>query len=268
MTNNRGQRTDGKGQITVFFFSVFCFLFSVFCFSAFAQSALDRAKSLYLEKKYWQSIEECGVVVKDHPNDPEILSEANYFTGASYLNLFDFLTAKKNFKVIVDKYKGSSYYEDAYLALGDVELLQENYHEALKAYTEFYVTNPSKKRLATLYFRLAEVNLKLNNQKEFKKYLDKLRQEFPQSFEAKDAKRLELHDTFYTVQVGAFTNYDNAEKFIAKLKDKGYDVYSVLCMLSGKKLCRIRIGKFESRAEAEELKKKLELDGYFAKIFP
>ncbi len=80
--------------------------------------------------------------------------------------------------------------------------------------------------------------------------------------------RLEGQDTFHTVQVGAFTNYDNAEKFIEELRKKGYDVYSVLCMLSGKKLCRVRIGKFETRGEAEALKKKLEKDGYFAKIFP
>ena len=236
--------------------------------TAFAQDELFKAKSFYLDKKYWQAIEECGAVIKSHPNQSDILSEANYLTGVSYVNLFDFLTAKKNFKAIVDKYKGSPYYEDAYLALGDIEFLLENYHDALRLYTEFYLTNPSKKRLATLYFRLAETNLKLENEKEHKKYLDKLEKEFPLSFEAKDARRLVNSDIFYTVQVGAFTNYDNAEKFIAGLKAKGYDVYSVLCMLSGKKLCRIRIGKFKTKAEAEELKKKLEAGGYYAKIFP
>ncbi len=151
---------------------VLLFIMSIVWVSgACAQATIDTAKSLYLEKKYWQAIEEFGTVIKDNPNNSEILAEANYFTGASYLNLFDFLTAKKNFKAIVEKYKGTAYYEDAYIALGDVELLQENYQEALKAYTEFYVSSPSKKRLATLYFRLAEVNLKLDNQKEYKKYL-------------------------------------------------------------------------------------------------
>jgi len=251
----------------------FLYLICVLCFVAcgrfaFALGSLDTAKSLYMEKKYCQAIEEFGAVISANPDAPEILSEANYFTGASYVNLFDFLTAKKNFKAIVEKYKGSAYYEDAYLALGDVEFLQENYREALKAYTEFYVTVPSTRRMATLYFRLAEVNLKLNNRKEFNKYLGKLRQEFPQTFEAKDAGRLEGQESFYTVQVGAFTNYDNAEKFIEVLRSKGYDVYSVTCMLAGKKLCRIRVGKFETRPEAEELKKRLERDGYFAKIFP
>ncbi len=233
-----------------------------------AQGALDKAEILFLQKKYWQAIEECTAVIQAHPNEPEVLSKANYIAGAGYINIFDFLTGKKSFMAIIAKYKNSAYYEDAYIALGDVEMLQENYKEALSIYAEFYRTNPSKKRLATLYFRLAEVNLKLNNDAEFKKYLSKLREEFPDSFEAKDSRRLEGLDTVYTVQVGAFADYDNAEKFIQDLKAKGYDVYSVLCMLSGKKLCRIRVGKLNSRAEAEELKKRLEKDGYFAKIYP
>lgn len=248
--------------------SAFVVAFLLISFDVWAQDSVAKANALFLKKQYWQAIEACTENIRNNPGNADILSESNYLAGASYVNLFDFLTAKKSFKVVVDKYKGSAYYEDAYLALGDVELLQENYYEALRLYTEFYVTSPSKKRLATLYFRLAEVNLKLGDQKEYKKYFDKLEQEFPLSFEARDARRLQGCDVFYTVQVGAFTHYDNAEKFIDQLKDKGYEVYSVLCMLSGKKLCRVRIGKFKTRGEAEELKKKLELDGYFAKIFP
>lgn len=207
-------------------------------------------------------------MINSHPNDPDLLAEANYFAGASYVNLFDFLTAKKSFKAVVEKYKGSAYYDDAHLGLGDIEFLQDNFQEALRVYMEFYATGPSKKRLATLYFRLAELNLKLGNKVEYHRYLDKLEGELPLSFEARDARRLIEPAFFYTVQVGAFTNYANAEKFIAELKAKGYEVYSVLCMLSGKKLCRIRIGKFQTRPEAEELKKRLESDGYYAKIFP
>ena len=234
----------------------------------YAQDVLERSKILFLQHQYWQTIQECATVIHDYPRSSELSCEANYFTAASYVNLFDFLTAKKNFKVIIDKYPGSSYYEDAYLALGEVEFLLENFKEALRVYTEFYNTNPSKKRLATLYFRLAEVNLKLGDKSEYKKYLDKLKTEFPRAFEARDAVRLADSDSFYTVQVGAFTNYANAEKFITDLKAKGYEVYSVLCLLADKKLCRIRIGRFKTSQEAENLKKKLETEGYFVKVFP
>lgn len=244
------------------------FLLACCASQALAQDPMAQAKAFYIQQHYWQAIQECGEVIKKNPGDNDILSEANYFAGASYANLFDFLTAKKNFRAIVEKYKGSKYYEDAYLGLGDVELIGENLYEALKVYTGLYITNPSKKRLATLYFRLSEVNLKLGNKEEYNKYLQKLQSEFPLSFEARDARRLVGHDVFYTCQVGAFTNYDNADKFVAELKTKGYEVYSVLCMLSDKKLCRVRIGKFKTRAEAENLKQKLEKDGYLVKVFP
>ena len=244
------------------------FLLACWVAQAWAQDPMAQAKAFYIQQHYWQAIQECGEVIKKNPGNTDILSEANYFAGASYANLFDFLTAKKNFSAIVEKYKGSKYYEDAYLGLGDVELLGENLYEALKAYTGFYITNPSKKRLATLYFRLSEVNLKLGNKEEYKKYLQKLQAEFPLSFEARDSKRLLGHDVYYTCQVGAFTNYDNAEKFVAGLKAKGYEVYSVLCMLADKRLCRVRIGKFKTLAEAENLKQRLEKDGYLVKIFP
>ena len=234
----------------------------------FAEIPMAKAKAFFMQKQYVEAIEECTAVIHEHPNDPDVLSEANYFAGASYANLFDFLTAKKNFDVIIAQYKGSPYYEDAYMGLGDVEFLQENYSQALKVYHDFLTTQPSKKRLATLYFRLAEVNLKMGDKAEYQKYFDKLQNEFPLSFEARDARRLTVHEDFYTVQVGAFTNYENAQRFIERLKSKGYDVYSVLCMLSGKKLCRIRIGKYKTLGEAEEVKKALEKDGYFAKIFP
>jgi tetratricopeptide (TPR) repeat protein len=169
---------------------------------------------------------------------------------------------------VVEKYAGTAVFEDAYLGWGDVEFLQENYVEALKVYEGFLNTKPSKKRLATLYFRLSEAYLKQGNREAYDKYLKKLQNEFPGTFEVRDARRIVEKDTFYTVQVGAFTNYENAEKFIAQLRSKGYEVYSVLCMLSGKKLCRIRIGKFRTENEAESLKHKLEQDGFYAKVFP
>lgn len=236
--------------------------------TAFAEDALSKAKTLFMQHQYWQTIQECADVINKYPQNTDLLSEANYFTGASYVNLFDFLTAKKNFKAIVEKYKGSAYYEDAYVGLGDIEFVQENYDEALRVYNDFLATHPSQKRLATVYFRLAEINLKKGNSQEYKKYYDRLQTDFPLSFEARDARRLSEQENLYTVQVGAFTSYANAEKFIDKLKAQGYDVYSVLCLLSGKKLCRVRVGKFKTLPEAQALKKKLEADGYFAKIFP
>ncbi len=233
-----------------------------------AEEPLAKAEVFYLQKLYVQAIEASQEAIQKHPQDVELVAHANYLTGASYVNLFDFLTAKKNFQTVVDRYKHSAYYEDAYLALGDVEFLQENLEEALLVYQAFLEEGPSPKRRATLYFRLAEAYLKGGDVAKSRVYLKRLREEFPGSFEARDAGRLNGEKVFYTVQVGAFTDFKNAETFVDGLKAKGYDVYSVLCMLSGKKLCRVRIGKFADPKEAEALQEKLTLDGYYSKIFP
>jgi tetratricopeptide (TPR) repeat protein len=230
--------------------------------------SLKQARAFFLQKNYVQVIDVCTRTLTQSSVSREAAAEANYLTATSYVNLFDFLTAKKNFKAIVEKCKGTAFYEDAYLGLGEVEFLQENLEEALKVYMEFEAANPSPKRRATLYFRLAELYLKKGDEANFKSYLARLESEFPNSFEVRDARRLTLDATVFTVQVGAFTNYENADKCIASLKEKGYDVYSVLCMLSGKKLCRIRVGRCPTMEEAEALKARLEKDGFFAKIFP
>lgn len=235
---------------------------------AFAADSLGSAKAFFLQEKYWQAIGECNALIRGGNQDKDILAQANYIAGVSYANLFDFLNAKKSFEVILGKYKGSSYYEDAYLGLGEIEFLQQNFDEALKVYLNFLDLNPTSKKKATVYFRLADIYIQQGDDAEYRRYVEKLKNEFPNSFEAFDADRLSEAVDFYTVQVGAFSDYNNAKKFIAELEARGYEVYSVLCMLSGKKLCRIRIGKFKTLDEARELKDKLELDGYFAKIFP
>jgi len=233
-----------------------------------AGEPLAKAEVFFLQKLYVQAIEAAQEVIQEHPDDARLMAHASYLTGASYVNLFDFLTAKQNFRVIITKYKDSAYYEDAYLGLGDIEFLQENLEEALQIYTAFADRGPTSKRRATLYFRLAELYLKNGDVVRSRDYLKRLREEFPLSFEARDAGRLEGEKVWYTVQVGAFTDFRNAKVFVEELKNKGYDVYSVLCMLSGKKLCRVRIGRFFGKREAQSLQERLTLDGYYSKICP
>ncbi|MGE5279998.1 MAG: SPOR domain-containing protein [Deltaproteobacteria bacterium] len=236
--------------------------------AAAAEEPLGKAEAFYLQKLYVQAIDAAQEAIRDDPNDRELVAHADYLTGAAYVNLFDFLTAKKSFQAVVAKYKDTAYFEDAYLGLADVEFLQENMEEALRAYEAFAEANPSPKRKATLYFRLAEIYLKKGDLDRSRAYLKKLHEEFPASFEARDAGRLSGEKVWYTVQVGAFTDFKNAEAFVNELKVKGYDVYSVLCMLSGKKLCRIRIGRFADKSEAAALQDKLKREGYYSKVFP
>lgn len=60
-------------------------------------------------------------------------------------------------------------------------------------------------------------------------------------------------ESFFTLQVGAFINKQNASTLQKKLIQKGYTVYIIESFnKSGEKVYQIRIGKFKTRKEAEE----------------
>jgi len=61
----------------------------------------------------------------------------------------------------------------------------------------------------------------------------------------------------FVVQVGAFANADAAKKLQEKLRKQGYPSYTEK---SGNKV-RVRIGDYSSHAEAEKIRRKLEIQG-------
>jgi len=66
----------------------------------------------------------------------------------------------------------------------------------------------------------------------------------------------------YTVQVAAFRNENDANRQVKKLKDKGYDAYRTITKIEGKGIWfRVRVGKYQSRAEALKMQKKLKKAG-------
>jgi len=67
-----------------------------------------------------------------------------------------------------------------------------------------------------------------------------------------------------SVQVGAFRNLDGALSLAGRIRDAGYQPRVV--RVPGRDLIRVRLGRFEDRAGAEELKRALERAGFEATI--
>jgi cell division septation protein DedD len=66
----------------------------------------------------------------------------------------------------------------------------------------------------------------------------------------------------YTVQVAAFKNENDANRQVKKLKDNGYDAYRTITKIEGKGIWfRVRVGKYQSRAEARKMQQKLKKAG-------
>ena len=67
----------------------------------------------------------------------------------------------------------------------------------------------------------------------------------------------------YTVQAAAFKNAEDADQLVARLKQKGFPAYRALGKVPEKGIWfRIRIGKYNSRAEASQTLNKLKKLGF------
>ncbi len=62
---------------------------------------------------------------------------------------------------------------------------------------------------------------------------------------------------YYSVQVGAFSDKKRADKLMAQLKSKGYQVYFVSLINRGTVFYRVRIGKYRTKMEAVEAADKI-----------
>jgi cell division septation protein DedD len=62
----------------------------------------------------------------------------------------------------------------------------------------------------------------------------------------------------YTVQVGAFSKEEGAQKLAKEIRDKGYQIY----VIKGKTLYKVQVGEFKTSEEAKAISEKLKKLGY------
>ena len=65
-------------------------------------------------------------------------------------------------------------------------------------------------------------------------------------------------DQNYTIQVGAFADFSNAQKYSEKFAALGYQTEIIVETILGKKLHTVRVGSFVSLEEAQKEKDRLE----------
>ena len=66
------------------------------------------------------------------------------------------------------------------------------------------------------------------------------------------------NSSFYSIQIGAFSQKDNADRMLSNAQSKGFDAY----IMKIDNLYKIRIGRFNSRADAETELKSIISAGY------
>mgnify|MGYP001594814574 CR=1 FL=1 len=228
---------------------------------------LDRAKIYFLKGDYSACVNECEAILA-HSRYSKDLDELYYILGLSYLKQGNLLRASDIFEIILREFKDSGFREEAMLGLGDVYFLKSDYEGAQNQYQQILSSNPDTKLRGLLLYKLAQASIKRGNWQEAQGYLDKLNKDYPLSFEAKLAKNLSNQEFYFTVQVGAFSRFNNANNLCKRLIDKGYPAYIQEFDSKDAKSYRVRVGKLNSRLEAKELEKRLSQEGYPTKIYP
>lgn len=229
---------------------------------------LDKAQLYFLKSDYGSAINECEDIL-GNPAYKKDLDKIYYLLGLSYLKQGNFMKAQDIFNIIIDEYKESKFLEEAFLSLGDSYLLAGDFDKAKDIYSNILKRTTNSASLKGLaYFRLGQVALKIGKWQEAKDYLNKVKYDYPLTFEASLANNLLTGEDYFTVQIGSFSRQTNAANLCQKLKNKGYDAYIKEATFEGRQMYRVRVGKFSSRDKAQDLEKELSAKGYSTRIFP
>ena len=147
--------------------------------------------------------------------------------------------------------------------------MEDNIEQAFLEYRKVTVDYPKTQYLATVYYQLGQCCRKQGRWEQTKYYFQKIRQDYPLSFEAKNLDQLLLNEAlFFEIQVGSFKNKKNANQLCNKLLSSGYQTYVSPIRSGGRTFYRVRVGKFDSRTEAKIYEKKLKAEGVPTKICP
>jgi outer membrane protein assembly factor BamD (BamD/ComL family) len=228
---------------------------------------LNAAEILFLKEDYDGAIRECNnLLTRTSRWDWE--DDAYYLKGLSFLKKGDPLSARLNFEKVLSKYHRSNLLEEASLGLADAYLLEGNFEHAITLYNDFLSRFPESPLLCLAYFRLGQSYQKKGEWLQAEKYLKRVGEDFPLSFEAKLAGDALKEESYFTIQVGSFVDKNNASDLYEELSSKGYPVYISEVERQDKVYYRVRVGKLNTREEVESLERKLAKEGYPTKIYP
>ncbi|MDD5072747.1 MAG: MiaB/RimO family radical SAM methylthiotransferase, partial [Candidatus Omnitrophica bacterium] len=190
-----------------------------------------------------------------------------YMIGTSLNKLGRYDLARKNFNSLIEMFPKSGLAPLAQLGIADSYYLGGDYKGAMAGYEKYIARYPRSQGAATAYFRIAKCEQKEGRWKDARNHYQKVRSDFPSSFEAQmSAQALREETLYFTVQVGSFNKKANALKLCDELVKKGYDASIV--KLQDEESNKVRVGKLNSREEAEELAKKLRAEGLPTKVLP
>ena len=171
-------------------------------------------------------------------------SELYYFLGLSYLKKMEYKKAEDSFSFVVNNHGDKKFKEESKIALADVYYLRGEIKESKALYEQFLEQYPKTKFKEEVLNKIKVLSRKA------------------------DSLYFNQREETFSVQVGSFSNINNARNLTRKLIAGGLPAYMEKMFVSGREVYPVRVGKFLTRQEAEQFSKKLVRQGYPVKICP
>lgn len=246
---------------------------------------LSHVEKIFLQGKYDRVVSESSKLIDAGAHGRE---ELFYLKGLSEIQLARFRDARRTFEYMVDRYPKGKRAFDGYIGIGDACFLEGKYAESISSYNDALSNFPDNKNAALVYYKIGSAYHKLGSEEKAKEYFGKVKSSSPLSFESRMisgdlgspsvsgavtkpsfesavSKTSDKSGYFY-IQAGYFKNRKNATNLTKKLKRKGYDCYLATQIKDGATFYRVKIGRFNTRSEAEAEAARLKSDGYKTRV--
>jgi len=150
--------------------------------------------------------------------------------------------------------------------------LKEDYGQVRRKAQEFLDRRPapSGEEEEGLLYLLGVSALKLGDLEPGRSVLQQLIQKYPQGRWAPQAAAVlgSAEEFFFSVQVGAFRTRENALRVKRECERRGHPAQVSKAEMDGERFHRVRVGRFASRAEAQQEADRLESQGIPGKVVP
>jgi len=223
---------------------------------------LSKAWKYYLKSDYTDTIKLCRSISGPSKSG----QEARYLMGLAFLKLGKPEEARDNFNFLLNNYPDSSIEQELLLAVADSFYLDGEFESAESAYKGLLKAFKDGDFNTISYLRLGASLRKQGKWDEADKYFNRIVKDYPQSLEVSDARKFLKKDKFFTVQAGAFSKKENALRLLETLKRKGYYMSLEKVYDKDNILYKVKTGKFSTKAMADNEVRRLERDGFSARI--
>ena len=248
-----------------------------------AKSLFQLGQCYYLQGKYSEALDEYGKIIVSYPDD-EVYWTARYWKCRTLIAKNDYPAALAALRSLESSDSAEVGRDMILMSLGECYIGMKDYKNAAASYRSLIDTMPDSQRVPSAYLLLAKSLQSQDKAQEAKKLYQKVIEDYRQSIAAQQAQRHlssltqpkpvvvkpdvpetaetaqkppAKAETYFSIQVGAFSGKSNADRLAGSLRRKGYSVQVVRPIPGRSRLHKVRVGKFKTESGAANMARRL-----------